>query len=341
MGKRPDKARGAVAALFLILGLWSAAALSFGQGGHGQGRLTGIVLDDEGDPIPGATVALRLIEPGDVKWPGFSWRANRGDSGRFETKTNAQGAWALNGLATGVWEVRVSKGLGYGWATRWVKVLGIPNNPKVEIRLDKLKTGSYRVEPGLLDEANARYAKGEWAAAVDSYRDYLGKDPDAILVTLAVGVCLTELGRLEEAAETFGEAADRTSSDPGDKELCALAWAGLAESYFKLGDLDRAAEGWKRASQKTDWNEIFAENVGEILFAQGRAPEALEYLRTAERLAPEQAEIKYKMGLVHLKLNDRDSAKACFAKVVETEPRTRLGREARKILADLAKQRPR
>jgi tetratricopeptide (TPR) repeat protein len=155
---------------------------------------------------------------------------------------------------------------------------------------------------------------------------------------LAVGVCLTELGRFDEAAETFRDAADRTSSDPADNELCALAWAGLAESYFKLGDLDRAGEGWKRAAAKTEWNEIFAENAGEILFAQGRAGEALEYLRAAEGLAPQQAEIKYKIGLVHLKLNDRESARASFAKVAAMEPRTRLGREAKKMLAGLAKQ---
>ncbi len=320
--------------LFLAL-LLLVGPSAFGQGGHGQGRLTGSVFDDNGNPIAGATVILRLVEPGDSRWGGWSWKPNRGDSAVFETRTDPKGIWAFNGLATGVWEVRASNGYAYGWGSRHVQVRQGSDNPRVEIRLDKLQKGAYRVEPELLDEANAYFAKGNFAKALDAYRGYLEKDPGAVLVSLAVGVCLTELGRFEEAAVTFEEAADRTSVDPGDRELCALSSAGLAESYFRLGDLDRAAEGWKRAAVKTDWDEIFAANAGEVLFAQGRASEALEYFLMAERLAPGQAEIQYKIGLVYLKLNDQANAKVCFAKVVATEPRTRLGRDAKKMLAEL------
>lgn len=282
---------------------------------------------------------MRLMEPGDTNYGGWSWRPNRGDSALFETTTDQKGGWVYQGLATGLWEVRVSKGLDYGWGTRRVQVFQVPNNPRVEIRLDKLETGSYDIEPDRLDKANAHYAKGEFAAALDAYRQYLEKDPDAVLVALAVGVCLTELGQLDEAGKAFQEAADSTSENPGDKELCALACAGLAESYFKLDDLDRAVEAWKRAAGKTDWNEIPAENAAEVLFAQGKTAEALEYFLIAARLAPQQAEIRYKLGLVYIKLNDRTGAEASFAKVVEMEPRTRLGRAAKKMIADLAKQK--
>jgi predicted Zn-dependent protease len=333
--------RRAYGILAMGLAILALAVSALGQGGRGRGRLTGTVFDDRGNPVAGAKVVLRLVEPGDARYGGWSWKPNRGDTALFETATDSKGGWVFQGLATGLWEVRASKGLNYGWGERRIQVYQTRDNPKVEIRLDGLRAGSSGIEPGRLDRANAHYAKGEFGPALDAYREYLEEDADAILVALAVGVCLTELGRLDEAAKAFQDAVVRTSEDPADKEICALAYAGLAESYFKSGDLDRALEGWKRAAAKTEVNEIFAENVGEILFARGRAEEALEYLGSAARLAPRRAEILYKLGLVQLKLNDRPAAEASFAAVVAIGPRTRLGREAKKMIADLAREKPR
>jgi Flp pilus assembly protein TadD len=318
-----------------------AAASAFGQGGHGRGRLTGTVTDDEGKPVADARVVLRLVEAGDSWYKGWfrSQGSGRSDSAVFETRTDPKGDWVFNGLATALWEVRVSKGVFYGLGVRQVQVRQISNNPPVEIRLDRLKTGSYSIEPGLLEGANAFYAKGEFDRALVAFRGYLEKDPDAILIVLAVGVCLTELGRTEEAVTTFRGAVDSTSADPGDRELCARACSGLAESYLKLGDREQAIEYWKLAVQKSDSSEIPAANLGEILFAAGRSKEALEYYLVAAKIAPEQAALHYKLGLIYANLSDYANARARFAKVVELEPRTGLGRAAKKMIADLAKQR--
>jgi len=312
-----------------------------GQGGHGRGRLTGSVTDDEGNPIADARVVLRLVEAGDTAFKGWGGAntANRGDSAVFETKTDQKGAWIFNGLATALWEVRVSKGFDYGMGMQQVQVRQIPNNRHVEIRLDKLKTGSYSIEPGLLEEANAFYAKGEFDKALVAFRRYLERDPGAILIVLAVGVCLSELGRTEEAVKTFQAAVDSTSANPGDNELCARACAGLAESYLNLGDRERAVEYWGLAVRKSDSSEIPAANLAEVLFAAGDSKGALEYLLIAARIAPEQADIQYKLGLTYLNLGDYPNSKARFAKVAELEPRTRLGRAAKKMIADLAKVR--
>ncbi len=318
-----------------------AVAFASAQGGHGRGRLTGTVTDDDGNPIADARVVLRLVEAGDSWYKGWfrSQGSNRGDSAVFETRTDQRGDWVFNGLATALWEVRVSKGAFYGTGVRQVQVRQISNNPPVEIRLDRLETGSYGIEPDLLEGANAFYARGEFGKALVAFRSYLEKDPDAILIVLAVGVCLTELGRTEEAVKTFQGAVDSTSANPGDRELCARACSGLAESYLKLGDREQAIEYWKLAVQKSDSSEIPAANLGEILFAEGKSREALEYFLVAAKIGPEQAALHYKLGLIYLNLSDYANARARFAKVIELEPRTGLGRAAKKMIADLAKQR--
>jgi len=222
---------------------------------------------------------------------------------------------------------------------RQVKVRQTFDNPRVEIRLDRYQTVSHSIDPDRLEEANAFYARGEFDKALVAFRSYLERDPDAILIVLAVGVCLTELGRTEEAVKTFRGAVDQTSANPGDKELCARACSGLAESYLKLGDREHAVEYWRLAVQKSDSSEIPAENLGELLFAEGQSKEALECYLIAAKIAPDHADLQYKLGLVYSNLSDYANAKTRFAKVVELEPRTALGRRARKMLADLPEQK--
>jgi len=328
-----------VRAVFLALVVLYFGVSAFGQGGHGRARLTGSVTDDEGNPIEGAKVVLRLVETGDRAHGGWSKDRKPGDSAVFETKTDRNGAWAFNGLATAFWEVRVSNGGDYGIGVRQVQVRQLTDSPHVRIRLDKLKTGSYGLEPDLLEEANAFYAKGEFEKALVAFRRYLERDPDAILIVLAVGVCLSELGRTEEAVKTFQAAVDSTSANPGDNELCARSCSGLAESYLKLGDREHAVEYWRLAVRKSDSSEIPAANLGEVLFADGDSKGALEYFLIAAKIAPEQAGLHYKLGLAYSNLGDYANAEARFAKVVELEPQTKLGRAARKMIADLSKRK--
>lgn len=331
-GREGSKALIAILALFLVLGP------AFGQGGHGRGRLAGTVSDGEGHPVAGARVVLRLVEPGEARFRRLD-SIQRGDSAVFETQTDGRGAWSYNGLASGSWEIQVSKGETFDSCVQQVQVRPMSVSPPIRTCLNRIRTGAYSLDPGLLEAANAHYAKKEYAEALTAYRGYLEKDPDAILVVLAVGVCLSEMGRVDEAVKTFQDSVDRTSVAPGDKELWARACAGLAESCFKRGDRDRALEYWQKAAKNSDWSEIPARNAAEVLFAGGQAAEALEYYLIAARIAPQQAEIHYKLGLVYLRLGDRPSAETSFAEVVKLEPRTALGRQAKMRLADLAKRR--
>lgn len=326
-------------AFLFILALLLSITSAYGQPGYGKGRLVGIVVDEDAKPVAGARIVLRLIGLG-VR-SGFGRHASLApESAVFETVTNEKGVWAYNGLTTGIWEVRASKG-GYDSASRQVQVLQLSGNPSVKLRLDKPKTetGSFSVVLALLEQANDFYFRNKFTEALSFYRQYLEKDPESIMVMLAVGDCLRDMGNLEEAIGAFQAVVDRTVANPGDKELLGQAFTGLGEVYYKQGDRENAVKYWRLAVEKSDLCEIPAANLGEILFLEGKPAEAIKYYLIATKIAPEQAGLHYKLGLIYLNSGDYDKARARFSKVMDLQPRSELARQARKIIEDIGKRK--
>ncbi len=84
-----------VKGLGIVAALWMTASLSGGiargQDWHqGKGRLEGTVTNGKGEPIAGATVALRFQGSGP------------------DVKTDKKGQWSVLGLTGGSWQVDVS-----------------------------------------------------------------------------------------------------------------------------------------------------------------------------------------------------------------------------------------
>lgn len=326
-------------AFFSILAFFFFAASALGQAGYGKGQLSGIIVDEDAKPVAAAKIVLRLVERG-VK-SGFRSRASSiSESVVFETVTDKKGVWVYTGLTTGIWEVRAFKA-GYDSASRKVQVYQLTGNPSVKLRIDRIKmeTGSFSFAPDLLEHADGLYYRNKFAEALPFYRQYLERDPESIMVMLAVGDCLREAGDAEEAVKAFQTVVDRTTTNPGDKELLALALTGLGEVYFKEGDRENAVKYWKLAVEKTDLSEIPAANLGEIFFSEGKPEEAVKYYLIATKIAPNQAGLHYKLGLIYLNSGDYDKARVLFSKVIDLQPRSELGRQARKILEDLARRK--
>src|SRR6059036_2714937 len=99
--------------------LWvTLAAVALGQGWHqGKGRLEGTVTGPKGEPIAGATVAMRL----DGQGP--------------DLKTDKKGHWAILGINGGSWELDVSAP-GYQSRKITVSVSEITRIPPMAIQLE-------------------------------------------------------------------------------------------------------------------------------------------------------------------------------------------------------------
>lgn len=78
--------------LFFII-FFSFMSTAYGQAGRGKGRLNGLVVDDEGKPVPGAKVVLQFTREKGIQ---------------FETTSNKKGEWAFLGLGSGLWLITAS-----------------------------------------------------------------------------------------------------------------------------------------------------------------------------------------------------------------------------------------
>ena len=115
----------AVAALLAVLVPAFAAPSADAQSWAGQGRAQGRVLDEEGEPITGATVTLEHEALG---------------GGPPPVESDAKGRWALLGLATGRWSLTIEAD-GYDTSRGWVTVQGGPA-PLTEVRMQPLSVVS-------------------------------------------------------------------------------------------------------------------------------------------------------------------------------------------------------
>ncbi|MGH2626810.1 MAG: carboxypeptidase-like regulatory domain-containing protein, partial [Anaerolineales bacterium] len=106
--------------LLLMTVLAAVVALPLSaQDWKGRGRLQGIVTNDQGQPLEGATVTVRREEKNDGPEP---------------TKTDQKGRWAVGGLATGNWEI-VVEAAGYTPAGGATKVIEASLGPGETLRI--------------------------------------------------------------------------------------------------------------------------------------------------------------------------------------------------------------
>lgn len=180
---------------------------------------------------------------------------------------------------------------------------------RVEDALPVLKTqiaevpGDERAWKMQLRLADALYASGAYAQAVEEYRHFMEsfKEPDGLAQAYhGLGWSLLQLTRNAEAATAFEKAAGLFAS----REAQAESWFKMADAYFANGQYRMSAEGYRRVAR--DYAET------------STAPQAL--LQWAVSLAAR---------------NQLDESDALFAEVESRFAELELAAEARLRRADI------
>jgi tetratricopeptide (TPR) repeat protein len=316
----------------------SLTVMSFsGQAGLGKARLAGTVKADDGGPLGGAKVVLRLLAQDRPVSRVSPATVSTGESAVFETKTNKKGVWNYVGLAAGTWEITASAE-GYHSAFRTCKILQLQENPRIELVLEKIAlSGSETLGPGLLEKADALAFKKDHDGAIALYRKYLEIDPEAIMVVSAIGDCLLDKGDWRAALAQFQAFVDRTAVDPRNTPLTARALARIGECHMKAGDKRAAARYWRESVTLSPLDAEVPFNLAELLFAEGNSDEAARFYRVAAELSPGWNEPPWKLGLVHIGQKKYDLARASFRKVFELDPYSQLAAQARDMIKELDK----
>ena len=305
--------------IMLAAGVLASTALAQGAGG----MLRGTVMDDKGNPFEGAT--LILVNPA-------------GSPPRLEQMTDDRGRFTMLGMASGNWALTV-EAEGYHPHSTTV-TLRQGQNPPFRVALARIKhplelaLGEAALE-GLDPEAlEAEFTAAEeamnnqqWEQAITRYRSVLSKLPMMTNLNIQIGGALRQLGQYEEAIAAFEAAA------AGDSDLEADVETEIARTRMAMGDFDAAGDALAAAvagSVGATREDLY--NLGELEFAKGEVDMAADWYEKAAAVDPNWGKPLFKLALVALNKGDIETAKQFLSQVIEKDPSSEEGAQARATL---------
>jgi tetratricopeptide (TPR) repeat protein len=164
---------------------------------------------------------------------------------------------------------------------------------------------------------------GQAQRALSELERALELNPKYVEALIHRGLILNELGRTDEAEETFNRAAasldQRTAGLPAPVAAqLANRHADLAETYAGAGAVDSALEQYQRALELGPEFHDLRYRMARLLLDAGRPLEAREALEQVLRARPTFVDAQAALGLAHYLSGDADGAKqvwqACLAR---------------------------
>jgi Tfp pilus assembly protein PilF len=291
------------------------------QAGRGTARVSGSVVDEQGNPIPSAKVVMELMGQEAVV---------------RDTKTNRKGEWSLIGLGSGTWRITASAE-GFIPSETTSLVSQIAHNPKIVLTLKKVTevdtSGVQSADLSLIQKADDLFNERNYEEALSLLQEFLTNNPTAYATHINMGDCYKEMGEYEKAEEQYNLALEAAKTDEKlGEEMTAKAMAGIGDIYLKKGDFESAQTYFEQSIELLPENETLAYNVGEIYFANQKLDEAIRYYGIAIQINPDWGPPYYRRGLVYVSKTDYQSAKEDFQKFLEVDPNSELAQTVKNML---------
>jgi tetratricopeptide (TPR) repeat protein len=298
--------------LCAVFGLVSAGLLQ-AQDWRGRGRVDGVVKNDKGEPVEGATVKL-------------SW--GRSSGGGPEQKTDKKGKWAVGGIAGGPWNVDV-EAPGYKAKKIQVSLSEGGRNETVQLQLDpapqqaagagpvapQFEVGGKKISPetnAALEAGNAAVIAKNWPVARENYVKALAELPDNASLLNRVAYAYLGEGNKDEALRYAKMAAEKAPQDPAP-------WQLIAELEIAKGNADEGLAALSKIPPERIVDSTLYLNAGIALFNKKRLPEAEAAFDKAIAIKPDASAYYYR-GLSRLQEKKSADAKADFEKSLELDP---------------------
>jgi len=179
----------------------------------------------------------------------------------------------------------------------------------------------------LIARGKEALARNQYLAALDDLQAAADRRPGFADVQNLVGLCLSMVGRPEEALGAFERAVEL---NPGYVE----AHLNRAITLNDLGRLDEARDAFRRASEADEekvgggrFSSAAAARLANLhldlgdAYDQAGAPEdAVEQYRRAVELRPQFLDIRTRLGRTLIELERLDEARAELGSVLEENP---------------------
>lgn len=286
-----------------------------------QGRVSGSVKDEAGQPIKDATIKAEnssAVPP------------------EFTSKSDDKGRWSMIGLQNGQWTFTVNAP-GYGSASTREQISYLRTNPALDFVLKKqsneaaalagVNTKELQAE---LKAADDLYAAQQWSEAAAAYKALIAKAPSLTRLNLQLGGAYRAMKDYDNAIAAFQEAL---KAEP-DLERLRIE---IGNTYMLKGDMDRAYETLSEAAKSTSASRELFYNLGEVEFNQGKTDEAAASYQKALDKDPTWVKPMFKLGLVALNKGDKEGTIAIMEKIIATDPTSSEAIQAQRLIKELKK----
>ncbi len=304
----------AVAALFMG---WAGAA------GAQVARVGGIVKDDGGQPIKGASVRAENPDA-----PLGSLTATTDDKGRF----------ALIGLARGEWMFTAeAPGFQAQFAELNIVRTGTPNPPltfTLQKAIVRPPAGIEGVTAKDLQQqlaaADALYNQKKFEDAVGIYRTILTGAPSLTVVNLQIAAAYRNLKQYDKAVAAY---TDLLKTEPDNQQ----AVVGIALANLDKGDVQAAEQALTRAAGAPLANRDVFYNLAEIKVARNQTDEAVRWYQKAVDADTSWGKPLFKLGTIAMSKGDTESARKTMTRVIAIDPASPEAAQARTALEQLGR----
>jgi tetratricopeptide (TPR) repeat protein len=304
------RCRTLAAASIVLLAVVASAVGQEWRGG--KTRVDGVVKNEKGEPIAGATVKLRWGKSG---------------HGGPDLTTDKSGRWAVGGIQPGPWDVDV-EAAGYQTKKINVSLQESGRNPSVELQLEpqvqaapaavkepEIQVGGKTISKetaAAIEAGNAALSSGNWAAAREYYVKALAELPDnAALIERTAAAYMGE-GNNGEALRYARMAAEKSPQDP-------QPWQIIAELEIGKGNAEAGLEALDKIPPDRVKDNTLYLNAGILLYNKKKLAEAEPAFDKAIAIKPDATAYYYR-GLVRYQQKKTKEAKADFQKALELAP---------------------
>ena len=280
-------------AIVALAAVFALAGPAFAQS-RGAGHMAGVVKDESGKPVQGVKVTAQKA----------------GEHDTFTDTTNKKGEWAINGLASGQWNLDFVKD---GFETRKLTVPFSEFNrvPPMEVQLKPavVKVDANADIRAQLEKAAPLMDAGKYADARAIYEAVLQKYPDAWRVEPLIARTYAGENKPDEAIAHLQTAL---SHDPQNVEMKVIMASVLAQQG-KAAEAQKYLDGIDMT--KVQDPTVFL-NQGINMINQGKAADALPLFDKVVAAFPTNPDAFYYRGRCELALSKFPEAKADLEKFV-------------------------
>ena len=306
----------AVSAVCSVLALGAATTAS-----AQVARVSGIVRDEAGQPLKGATI-----------------RAENPDAplGLFTAATDDKGRFAIIGLARGEWNF-IAEAPGYQpqFAELNIQRTGTPQPPLV-FSLPKAVVRPPAGVEGVtakdlkqqLETADGLYKQQKFEEAIVIYRAILRNAPSLGVVHLQIGAAYRSAKDYDKAIAAYSELL---KNEPQNGK----AQVGLAMATLEKGDRQGAELLLARFAEAAATNRDVLFNLAELKSARNQMDEAVVWYEKAAAADRAWGKPLFRIGEISMSRGDKDRATKALTQAIDVDPTSPEAAKARTALDQL------